>query len=73
MTRWRNRQSSTKAGDAHAQVKKTSLLTRQESLVPATLESMPEEIPRRPVAAILVANCVKEQAPQVEVYPGPRI
>ena len=73
MTRWRNRQSSTKAGDAHAQAKKTSLLTRKESLVPSTLESMPDVLPRRPVVAILVANGVKEQAPQVEVFPGPRL
>ena len=51
MTRWRNRQSSTKAGDAHAQAKKTSLLTRQEGLVPATLESTLDRLPRRPVVA----------------------
>ena len=52
VTKWRNRQSSTKAGGAHGQAKKTSLLTRKEGLVLATLESMPDGLPRRPVVAV---------------------
>ena len=73
MTRWRNRQSSPKAGDAHAQAKKTSLLTRKEGLVPATLKSIPSGLPRRIVVTIFVANGVKEPAPQGEVYRGLRL